>query len=177
MGSEPPMHVIPMMAGSRKLGRVDLEDEHGRPCFEPRGRIPTDVAIELHQAVAAHRPRIEQAWTKHMAGQRWIKVTVDPLGGGLLVLAYPGTVYERSHGYEVDWCRVIGGCRPEQADAEIDSNTGELVLGARERRPVRVPLRRVVFPGPGTRVVDSDRGDRLHRVVDRYCADFLPERA
>jgi hypothetical protein len=111
-GSPSPMHVTPMDPVRRKIGRVDLEGEHGEAVFRPQGRIPTDVAIELQQAVAAHRPKIEQAWTRHMAGQRWVKVAVDPLGGGLMVLAYPGTAYERVKGYEVNWCRIIGGRRP-----------------------------------------------------------------
>ena len=155
VNSEPPMHVIPMLAGRTHIGRFDLEDEHGQPVFRPRGRIPTDVLINLHEAGQIHRPRIEQAWTRHMAGQRWILVGVDRLGGGLMVLIYPGTKNERVKGYEVNWCKIIGGRRPEQEDVQINAERGELILGARERRPVRMPLRRVVFPGAGIRVVDS----------------------
>lgn len=177
VGSEPGMHVVPMLAGRTHIGRVDLEDEHGQACFLPRGRIPTDVLIELNQAIESHRPRIEQAWTRHMATSGWIEVALDAVGASLMVMAYPGTSNERIHGFEVRWCRIIGGRRPEQEDVEIDANTGELVLGVRERRPVRVPLRRVVFPSVGARVVDSDQSARVHRVVDRYCADFLPVRA
>jgi len=155
VGAEPPMHIQPMNAGKRHLGRVDLEDVHGQPVFRPRGRIPTDVLIELHQAVEPRRREIEQAWTRHMAGQRWIEVAVEALAGKLLVAVYPGTRRTRLHGFEVDWRRIIGSRRPTQADLAINSNTGELVLGALERRPVRVQLRRVVFPSATARVLDS----------------------
>jgi len=155
LGSPPPMHVTPMEPGRRHLGRIDLEDRDGQAVFRPVGRIQTDVLIELHEAVEPHRAQIEQAWTRHMAGQRWIEVAIDALGGRLMVAVYGGTPNERVHGFEVNWCRIIGGRRPEQEDVQIDAERGELVLGARERRPVRMPLRRVVFPSATARVLDS----------------------
>lgn len=155
VGSPPRMHVQPMTAGSTHLGRIDLEDEDGGRVFRPVGRIPTDVLIELSASVEIHRAEIEQAWTRHMAGQQWIDVAVDALAGKLMVQVYGGATFERVHGFEVNWSRIMGSRRPTQDDVAIDADRGELVLGARERSPMRVPLRRVVFPSVGARVLDS----------------------
>ncbi|MBN2193984.1 MAG: hypothetical protein JW751_14310 [Polyangiaceae bacterium] len=186
IGSEPPMHVIPMMAGSRQLGRVDLEDREGRRIFRPEGRIPNNVLNVLATEVAMHSIEIEDAWCHHMVGQAWITPEVDPQNGGVDVTLYGGTANERTRAIKVNWPKIIGPRKPAQADVEIDGEAAEFIVGAREARPIRVPLSLIVFGGRvliGDGVAVSDAGGdpwqraRARRIADRYVGNFVPTRA
>jgi len=181
--AEPPMHIVPMKAGHHHLGRIDLEDRHGNRVFKPTGKIPADVLIELAQEVELHDIEVEDAWCREAAMRGWIQPGIDALGGRLMVGVYIGQENERIRGFDVAWSKIIGQRRPVQDDVDVDVERSELIVGPKEARPIRIPLRHVVFRTRGA-VVDGatitepdfgrDQSARLQGIVDRYTGNFMP---
>lgn len=181
---DPPLHIEPMKAGHRNLGRVYLEDGDGRRVFRPEGRIPAEVLSELAREVDLHDVEIEDAWAYHAVIRGWIEPVVEPdQREPLLLRIYAGTSSERTRQLRVNWNRIIGGRRPTPADVVIDAEAVELVVGARVRQPVRIPLRHVVFNTQGAvingvTVAEHDWGRelhaQLHRVLKKLPSDFTP---
>jgi len=182
--AEPPLAIVPMNRQHRHLGRVILEDRHGARVFEPVGKIPQPVLDELAAEVDLHDFQIEDAWAYYVAIRDWIRPEVRPNEKtSLMVWVYAGTGYERMRLLKVSWPKIIGDRSPEDADVKIDAEAGELIVGAREARPIRLPFRHVIFQTSGAViggkvVTEYDWGRelhaRLHRVVKKLPSDFTP---
>jgi len=184
--AEPPMHIVPMRAGHHNLGKVYLEDLEGRRIFRAEGKIPQPVLAELAHEVEMHDLTIEDSWCRFAAARGWIQAGVDGLGGRLMVMVFSGRENERIHGYDVAWSRIIGHRKPVEDDVDVDIEGAELILGPRETRPIRIPLRHVIFETTGA-VIDRvtvtepdwgrDQSARLHGIVDRYVREPVPRGA
>jgi len=182
--TEPPLTIVPMHREKRHLGRVILEDRHGARVFEPIGKIPQNILDELATEVDLHDITIEDAWSYYAAIRGWIRPEVEPDQRERLLLSiYSGTGYERMRLLKVHWSKIIGDRSPQADDVMLDVENTELVVGARERQPVRIPLRVVVFNTKGA-VVDGivitepdwgrEQSARLQGIVDRYTGNFMP---
>jgi hypothetical protein len=177
------MVIRPMNAGHRGLGWIFLENREGQPTFEPVGGIPARVLASLRPVVEANRRRIEAAWTRTMIIEGWLDVGLAQCTGAIEVVAYRGLSNLRLRLLRVNWPKVIGLRAPKPDDVALDRDDGALVIGAREPRPVRVPLAAVLWrEAPSTREADllrnrpggGDADDLLHRVCRRLPSDFKP---
>jgi hypothetical protein len=180
---EPRMVIRPMNAGHRGLGWIFLENREGQPAFEPVGGIPARVLASLRPLVEANRRRIEAAWVRTMITMGWLDVRLVQFVDGIQIVAYRGLSNQRLNLVKVNWPRIIGRRLPQPEDVALDRDAGALVIGAKEPRPVRVPLAEVLWrEGPSTREADllqdqpggGDAGDLLRRVCRRLPTDFQP---
>lgn len=182
--ADPPLAIVPMNRDHRHLGRVILEDRHGARVFDPLGEIPQSVLDELAAEVDLHDQEIEDAWAYYVAIRGWIRPEVRAEErNSLRISIYSGTKSARMRQLEVSWPKIIGDRAPEPDDVEIDVENAELLIGAQEHKPIRVPLRFVIFATEGaiidgTVVTEYDWGRelhaQLHRVLKKLPSDFTP---
>jgi len=111
------------------------------------GKIPETVLRDVEVIIAEERPRVEDAWVRHMLRRNWLSVAFVP-GGSLSVVCYEGTSMERQAIHGIPWGGLVGDRLPESDDFEIDRDSADLILRAIGQSRVRVPLRLLVFRGP-----------------------------
>jgi hypothetical protein len=142
---EPRMVIRPMNAEHRGLGWIFLEDREGQRTFEAVGAIPARVLASLRPLVEANRHRIEAAWVRTMIISGWVDARLVQCTGAIQIVSYRGLSNQRLNLVTVDWPRIVGPRAPEPEDVALDADASALVVGARELRPVRVPLAGILW--------------------------------